>query len=312
MSSRTQHLVSSLGLAGLCAAPLLLMAAGCSSDAATGPGATPGVASPQLASAFAAAPLSADKAITSWDASAGAPGWAPRSDHFEGGFMGGGLGALFVGKGFALGFGQGRTGDAEHLPEDCDRRGGGGRMDCPEDNVGGLSITRSVVYRDAGGSAQAAFDALTTNTIDETVSVSGTVTRPDSDVTTIDLHSERSVTGLKPGSEKRTVSGTSAGKETTVGRDSIGDFTAIRSVADTTDDVSLPVPAYYTPTFPTSGRIVRTISASFAYAGRSARTSLRREVITYDGSATASVVITQDGSTKTCTLPLPNGKLNCP
>jgi hypothetical protein len=40
-------------------------------------------------------------------------------------------------------------------------------------------------------------------------------------------------------------------------------------------------------------------------------TSHRREVITYDGSATAKMVITQDGTTKTCTLPLPFGRPTC-
>ena len=37
----------------------------------------------------------------------------------------------------------------------------------------------------------------------------------------------------------------------------------------------------------------------------------RREVITYDGSATAKIVITQDGTTKTCSLPLPRGMPTC-
>jgi hypothetical protein len=34
-------------------------------------------------------------------------------------------------------------------------------------------------------------------------------------------------------------------------------------------------------------------------------------VITYDGTATAKVVITQDGTTQNCTLPLPRGRLTC-
>ena len=40
-------------------------------------------------------------------------------------------------------------------------------------------------------------------------------------------------------------------------------------------------------------------------------TKERREVVTYNGTATASLVITQDGTTKTCTLPLPHGKPSC-
>jgi hypothetical protein len=34
-------------------------------------------------------------------------------------------------------------------------------------------------------------------------------------------------------------------------------------------------------------------------------------VITYDGSATAKVVITLNGVTENCTLPLPHGRLAC-
>jgi hypothetical protein len=41
-------------------------------------------------------------------------------------------------------------------------------------------------------------------------------------------------------------------------------------------------------------------------------TATRREVVTYDGSATAKVEITKDGVTKSCTLPLPRGRLSCP
>jgi hypothetical protein len=36
----------------------------------------------------------------------------------------------------------------------------------------------------------------------------------------------------------------------------------------------------------------------------------RREVVTYDGSTTATVVITQDGETQTCALPLSRGRIN--
>ena len=37
----------------------------------------------------------------------------------------------------------------------------------------------------------------------------------------------------------------------------------------------------------------------------------RREVITYDGSATAKVEITENGTTRNCTRPLPRGQLSC-
>jgi hypothetical protein len=40
-------------------------------------------------------------------------------------------------------------------------------------------------------------------------------------------------------------------------------------------------------------------------------TSTREETVTFDGSTTAKVVITKDGITKNCTLPLPFGHLSC-
>jgi hypothetical protein len=46
-------------------------------------------------------------------------------------------------------------------------------------------------------------------------------------------------------------------------------------------------------------------------AGSTATTRERREVIEYDGSATAKVTITHDGTTKNCTISLPGGRPNC-
>ena len=45
--------------------------------------------------------------------------------------------------------------------------------------------------------------------------------------------------------------------------------------------------------------------ATVTYTGKTPTTSTRREVITDDGSATAKLVITQDATTKDCTIPLP-------
>jgi hypothetical protein len=63
--------------------------------------------------------------------------------------------------------------------------------------------------------------------------------------------------------------------------------------------------------YPTAGTVIRAMSATVTVSGQSPSTSSRREVITYDGSATAKVVITQDGTTQNCTLPLPHARLTC-
>ena len=51
--------------------------------------------------------------------------------------------------------------------------------------------------------------------------------------------------------------------------------------------------------------------ATLQYSGESAVSLERREVITYDGTAVAKVAITQNGTTKNCTRPLPRGPLSC-
>ena len=51
--------------------------------------------------------------------------------------------------------------------------------------------------------------------------------------------------------------------------------------------------------------------SSVTIAGGTPTVHDRREVITYNGSATANITITQDGTTKTCTLPLPHGMPVC-
>ena len=72
------------------------------------------------------------------------------------------------------------------------------------------------------------------------------------------------------------------------------------------------VPAATKPLpYPTAGTIIRAMSATVTITGQSPTTSTRREVITYDGTATAKVVITQDGTTQNCTLPLPLRPLTC-
>jgi hypothetical protein len=106
------------------------------------------------------------------------------------------------------------------------------------------------------------------------------------------------------------VNGASAGTETTTGTSSRGAFTASRVVGDTTTGIVIPI-ATGTRSYPTAGTTIRSITATLAYAGASPVSLTRREVVTYDGSATAKVEITQNGTTKSCTRPLPRGPLTC-
>ena len=225
-----------------------------------------------------------------------------------------------------------------------------GRVVCPDVVRNGITVKRSAQYKDAAGAVQQAFDTLTTNSVNTQSSTSGTLTfdraadsasnrgpggafggehhwgrgrgaggRLLGDTstvltasTTINSSSTRTVTGLAQGSTQRTVSGASAGTESTTGTSTRGSFTASRTVGDTTTGLVIPVATSTTTRpYPTAGTTIRSIQASLQYTGEGAVTLTRREVVTYDGSATAQVVITENGTTKNCTKPLPRGPLSC-
>lgn len=222
-----------------------------------------------------------------------------------------------------------------------------GRVACAPVTVrNGLTVTRSIAYADAAGAVQQAFDTATTDRVDVRTAVSGTITftrdgaageprhggrhggrhhggpggrwgRLFGDTATIldastvvSNASDRSVTGLAAGSASRSVAGTSRSSETTTGTSSRGSFTVTRLAGDTTTGLVIPV-STTGPSYPTAGTVVRSMKATLTYGGQAAVEATRREVVTYDGTATAKVVITQDGTTRNCTRPLPRGPLSC-
>ena len=244
----------------------------------------------------------------------GGPGGGHRGqrgglDRVDGHGMMGGLGPdFFGGIGFGRGFGHGPFGGIE-LRGTCAFNSGTGRVECT-DTRGGLTIVASASYMTAGGTIQQAHDS-TTDAVNIQTSVTGTVTRRDSAVSTINHTSNRTVTGLSAAATQRTVNGAARGEESTTGKTDSGVvFTATRLVGDTTTGLVIPIVSGK-PTYPTAGKVVRQMKATVTLAGGSPATRERREVITYDGSDTATLVITTDGTTKTCKLPLPRGTPNC-
>ena len=225
-----------------------------------------------------------------------------------GGFMGGGLGDLFIGGGFGAGFGHGR-GDPSLIGV-CTYNASTGRITCDPVTARGLTITRSAAYSDIDGGFQPAFDHATTNTINVQVTVAGTRIHRDGDTSVVNSASDRTVTGLL--ASERTINGTSRANETITGSGSTGHFTALRVAGDTTSDVKVPAPSSTNPhPYPTAGTVTRSMQVTLNRDGESPVTRGRREVVTYDGSSTAKIVITQDGVTKNCTLPLPRGRITC-
>lgn len=274
--------------------------------------------STDLTTAFTSSLLGFSATSSSFDSSAGGDSaFVPhrghrggRGDHGRSGLDGG---HDFMGGGFGIDF-LGGPGGGHHPFDDhgfdgtCAYDPASGITTCTSTR-NGLTVNRTAKYLTAAGAAQQTVDSLT-NTIITHVTVTGTTTRRDSVTTTVSHTSDRTVTGLAKGSTQRTVNGTSSGTENSSGTNSTGSFTASRTAADSVIGVVVPV-ADGRPSYPTAGRVVRSMTATVTYAGQTPATRSRREVITYDGSATATLVITQDGTTKTCTLPLPHGRPTC-
>jgi hypothetical protein len=236
----------------------------------------------------------------------GAPGRRPhaRGPGF-GGLMGGGLAGILVGKGF----GHGRGGFA--LPDECRFNPATNRVECPPVVRSGLTILKSASYKNAAGTVQQAFDSLT-NEVNMQIGVTGTFThRRDSAQTSVAHTSNRTVTGLAPGSTQRTINSTSAGRESTEGADVAGRYTLLRVGGDTIDGVIIPVTNdSMGASYPTAGTVIRNITVTLT-RGDVVRSISRREVLTFNGTATATLVITQNGQTKRCTISLPIGRPLC-
>jgi hypothetical protein len=270
-------------------------------------------------------------------------GGGREASYDHGNLMGGGLEDAFSG---AIGFGgrsgiRGPFGGGLSCASTFDAASG--RVVCAAVTKNGVTTNRSAKYTDAAGAVQQAFDSLLTNTVNVQSSVSGTIAynrAADSATasdrgkdcygrgrgaagrllgdtstiltasTTLASASTRTVSGLASGSAQRTVEGASAGNESTTGTSSRGSFTATRVVGDTTSGVVIPV-VTGTKSYPTAGTVIRSIKATLQYAGETAVSLERREVITYDGTAVAKIVVTENGTTRSCTRALPRGQLVC-
>jgi hypothetical protein len=231
------------------------------------------------------------------------PGWSS--------LMGGGMADVFRGRiAFGLALGRGPFGDL-HNSSGCAFASTDNRITCAPLTRRGLTINRSFSYLDAAGAVQQAFDTGTTNTVNVLTTVSGTKVHHDDDTSTVTSKSDITVVGLASASTQRTVNATTSGTESTVGTDRDGvKFTSLRVAGDTVTGVIIPL-QNGRATYPTAGTIVRSMQATVTLEGQTPTTSSRREVITFDGTNTAQISVTQDGVTKTGTLSLTGGELDC-
>ncbi len=301
-----------------------------------------------LTAAFSTVPVGFSSNSSSYSGDTdGVPSlWLP-GNHARGfgreGLMGGGLDDNFAGaKPAGRGFGHygpfgGRFGGGRTCTGAFDA--GTGWFVCAPVTTNGVSATEQIQYKSATGAIQPAFDTLTTNSVQVRTAVSGTVSYVrdsthgaawggrhgpphigrligDSSTvlaanTTLNHHSDRTVAGLASGSTRRTINGTSAGEEATSGTTSTGSFSSRRVAADTTRGVVIPI-TDGKPTYPVEGTVIRAMTATFSLGVAAPVTASRREVITYDGTSTATIVITINGDTKACTMALPHGRPHCP
>lgn len=274
-----------------------------------------------LADAFTALPVGFSSTENSF-ASAENEDWRPmrrrhpgRGGPFGGAFgagpMGGGIGPDFQdGEGFRAGNARGPFGGA--VPSaDCPFEASVGRAVCaPITDRRGLTVARWVIWKDIGGTVQTSPSA-TTFSRQTHAEVSGTVPAREGATRTVRHVSDRMITGLEPASTQRTVDGVSSGTETVSGTTAEGAFTAERLVQDSTRGVVIPVRTDGR-SYPIAGSVVRRMKATVTIAGVTSESADWREQLTYDGSATASLVITRNGERKTCTVPLPMGRPVCP
>ena len=227
--------------------------------------------------------------------------------------IGFGIKADFLGgRGLGWLFGRGRHGDPDVNGSlaDCTFNAASGRVECdPVTGRRGLTIERSVAFTDTAGAVQQAFDTLTTDRINTRTAISGSLTRRDSAVTEVEHSSDRTIAGIAKSSTQHRIDGVAAGRESTTGTDSSGAFSVLRVAFDTIAGVIIPK-ADTGRTYPTAGTIVRRMQVTRTRGGET-RTLSRREVITYDGSTTAKLVVTQGDSTRTCSIPLPFGRPTC-
>lgn len=279
----------------------------------------------QLSSAFNAVPVGFDAVQSSFvgasdSAGNGGPGapWMPggrgrggrgHGGPGVGGLMGGGIGPGFLGDvGVGHGFGRGPFGNAG-VDSTCAFSVATGDVTCAPVTRDGLTATRIASYKTTAGLAQSKPDS-TTNSARVRTTVTGTRTRRDSATAVVSHASDRTVTGLAVGSTSRTVSGTSIGQENTTGIATTGAFTSIRISGDTVKALIIPLQDGR-PAYPTRGSVARYSKVTVTIASGAPEVSERREVITYNGSANATLVITENGVTKNCTIALPRGRPVC-
>jgi len=182
-----------------------------------------------------------------------------------------------------------------------------GRIVCAPVTRNGLTITRSMAFLDAAGTAQARRDASTV-LANTQIGVKGTTTT-DRGSLTVDRSSSLTVSGLGRGATTHTLNGSESGTTTHAFTTRDGSATATDAFRSETKNVVVPVPQAR-GSWPISGTTTRTSTLTFA-RGSNTRSTTMSEQVTFTGSSVVNVVITRDGVTRTCTRDLASHTGSC-
>ena len=173
----------------------------------------------------------------------------------------------------------------------------GGRFVCPRGHHAELSVERIVTFRDAAGATQAAYDALTTASIDIDVTISGDIDRGPWDAS-IERSRELTITGLAGTETTRTVNG-SGTESVSRSRHATGQGENSTTRSYTLDgtveieDVIVPVRGEGVAPWPLSGTVTRVFTVTPTGTGGGTPVT-KTIVVTFNG--TANVTATVNGT----------------
>lgn len=166
---------------------------------------------------------------------------------------------------------------------------------CPSTTVNGITFSRSFQLLDASGAPQSSFSRGSTAAVRTITDVDGVITTTTgANTVTIDVkaHQDATLSGLLTGTHVLNATGT--------GNAEVSGGGLNHSVATTQTITNLELPRRDSDTpYPKSGTIATQVVVTGSGLSHTTTTTL-----TFDGSSTATLVITTGGLTRTCAIDL--------